>query len=90
MTVLSGLSLQTLQGRDVISSAPPVMKSASAASEHASSRRRPSVSDKTGRNLKLGAAKNQSQSGLGSPGESELWIGRMKEANNSNAHFMLF
>lgn len=57
MTVLSGLSLQTLQGRDVISSAPPVMKSASAAGEHASSSRRPSVSDKTGRNLKLGAAK---------------------------------
>lgn len=72
MTVLSGLSLQTLQGRDVISSAPPVMKRASAASEHASSARRPSVSDKTGRNLKLGAVKNQSQSGLASPGETGL------------------
>lgn len=72
MTVLSGLSLQTLQGRDVISSAPPVMKSASAASEHASSTRGPSASDKTGRNLKLGAVKNQSQSGLEGPGETDL------------------
>lgn len=72
MTVLSGPSLQTLQGRDVISSAPPVMKSASAASEPASSTRGPSVSDKTGRNLKLGAVKNQSQSGSVSPGEAGL------------------
>lgn len=48
MTVLSGPSLQTLQGRDrVISSAPPVMKSASAASAPASSAGRRPVSDET-------------------------------------------
>lgn len=55
MTVPSGLSFQALQGRDVISSAPP----ASAAETASSTRSRP-VSDNAGRNLKPRAAQSRS------------------------------
>ncbi|CAF98478.1 unnamed protein product [Tetraodon nigroviridis] len=63
MTVPSRLSLLALRGRDVISSAPPVMKSAPAASgpaETASSTQSRPVSDNAGRNLKLETVKSRS------------------------------
>lgn len=64
MTVPSGLSLQALQGRDVISSAPPVMKSEPAETTSSTGRSQTTqsgpVSDNAGRNLKLRTVQSRS------------------------------